>query len=710
MVHLLWAIHNHQPVGNFDFIFARAHDRAYKPFLDVLERHARIRLSLHFSGILLDWLVENRPEYIARLKVLVNRGQVEVLGGGHYEPILPVLSDRDKEGQVKKLADTVEKVFGKRPRGMWLAERVWEPGLAAPLARAGMEYVVLDGSHFKMVGKTEKDMDGYFVTEDQGLTLKLFPIHDIIRDYIPFRSVEEVVGTLKSLNTADHVQVVFGDDGEKFGDWPFTYETVYEHGWLDRFFSAIEAEPDIFAIEPVSEGLLPEKNLGLVYLPPASYGEMMMWAQNATDISAFKQAQKALEDRGDLPGAGRFLRGTFWRNFFCKYPESNRIHKQAVRLSQQLDAVERDRALDAEDIAKARDHLWQAQCNCGYWHGVFGGLYLPHLRFALYQNLVACRRILDKALFSARRRATWESLDWDCDGKLEQLLETQSQSLSFNSQGAVNQFWLKRTGFNLSDTLTRRPEAYHAFIGAQGESGTKLENTLGSKEEGLRDKLVYDRETRFTGTDLFLTKGQDFQGYLRQAHHPIWRMRWQAPETSVGKTAAGITYVGQAVDALGQGMLEVKKHFSIALDGKSLDVEWTFSAPKARLGMEASGPRECRFASEWLFCLLAGNAPDRFITWDGGLGAGEKRDILASRGEMPPGPVTLTDSWLKFSGTVSVQGATSVWRDAIETVSQSEGGYERVYQGTVVVPVWDISLEPGQSLSFGLSLTFQEGN
>lgn len=709
MVHLLWAIHNHQPVGNFDFIFARAHDRAYKPFLDVLERHPGIRISLHFSGILLDWLVANRPDYIARLKTLVGRGQVEILGGGHYEPILPVLSDRDKEGQVKKLADTVERVFGKRPRGMWLAERVWEPGLAAPLARAGMEYVVLDGSHFKMVGKTEKDMNGYFVTEDQGEALKLFPIHDIVRDYIPFRSVEEVVNTLKSLNTAKHVQVVFGDDGEKFGDWPFTYETVYEHGWLDRFFTAIEAEPGVFAIEPVSEGLLPEKNLGLVYLPPASYGEMMLWAQNAGDIPAFKQAQKALEERGDLPGAGRFLRGTFWRNFFCKYPESNRIHKQTVRLSRQLDAVERDKALSAEDLAKARDHLWQAQCNCAYWHGVFGGLYLPHLRFALYQNLVACRRLLDKAQFSSRRRAAWETQDWDCDGHVDYVLETQALSLSFNDRGSIQQFWLKRTGFNLADTLTRRPEAYHAFIGAQGESGTKLENSLGSKEEGLRDRLVYDQETRATATDLLLAKGQDFEGYIRQAHHPLWRMQYQSPEMTLGKTEAGITFAGVAVDALGQTMLTATKQFTVALDGKSLAVEWIFTAPALPLGVAASGPLECRFASEWLFCLLAGNAPDRFITWDAGLGIGEKRDILASRGEMPPGPVTLTDSWLKFSGTVSVQGATKVWRDAIETVSQSEGGYERVYQGTSVVPVWDIRLEPGQSLRFGLSLTLQEG-
>src|SRR3989338_8504227 len=125
MIHLLWAIHNHQPVGNFDFVFARAHDRAYRPFLDVLKAHPRIRISLHYSGILLDWLERNRPEYLRDLRALSEAGQVEILGGGYYEPILPMLGDRDREGQIAKLSRRVESLFGAPPRGMWLAGGGW---------------------------------------------------------------------------------------------------------------------------------------------------------------------------------------------------------------------------------------------------------------------------------------------------------------------------------------------------------------------------------------------------------------------------------------------------------------------------------------------------------------------------------------------------------------------------------------------------------
>ena len=75
MIHLHFAIHNHQPVGNFDFIFERAFNQAYRPFFEVLSAHPNIRMSMHFSGILLDWLEANHPEHIASLRKSVQAGQ-----------------------------------------------------------------------------------------------------------------------------------------------------------------------------------------------------------------------------------------------------------------------------------------------------------------------------------------------------------------------------------------------------------------------------------------------------------------------------------------------------------------------------------------------------------------------------------------------------------------------------------------------------------
>jgi alpha-amylase len=714
MINLLWAIHNHQPVGNFDFIFERAFAQAYKPFLDVLGSHPKIRLSMHFSGILLDWLERNRPEYIAGLRNLVDRGQVEILGGGFYEPILPVISDAHKAGQLRKLSGAVKRLFGTAPRGLWLAERVWEPTLVKPIAEAGLEYVVLDGSHFKMVGKSEDDMDGFFLSEDQGHTLKMFPIHDVIRDYIPFRPVEEVVDALIRLDSGPDVQVVFGDDGEKFGDWPGTHHHVYTDRWLHRFFEAVESRSDRIRVEPLEAGLKPRKNLGLVYLPPASYQEMMVWAQDSRDIALFRKAQKALE-KDPEPGTRKFLRGTFWRNFFNKYAESNRMHKQGVRLSRDLDAAQK--AMPAAAREKALDHVWQSQCNCGYWHGVFGGLYLPHLRFGLYRNLIEAQKILDQTLFGGEASGAaplWEVQDWNCDGRPEYTLNSPEAYLSLNHLGEADQIWLKATGINLADTLTRRFESYHDLVGAAAEGGTKLENSLGEKEQGLRSHLVYDRRVRHSLTEVFLAPGTPFKEYATQEHQPAYRfeageavLERRPGETAVRflGTARPLPERGRPAASAGPGPnLKVEKTVVLSKGSPDLRVEWTFAAPP-----DGAGPVEFRFASEALFCLLAGDAQDRYVEWEDAEG-GLARDILASRGEMPGvGRVGVADEWLKLRCEVRFTGASGAWRDALETVSQSEGGYERVYQGTAVLPVWDFRLSPGGEAKASMSIHFREG-
>ena len=49
-ISLALAIHNHQPVGNFGWVFAEVYDQAYLPMLEALERHPGVRLSLHYTG------------------------------------------------------------------------------------------------------------------------------------------------------------------------------------------------------------------------------------------------------------------------------------------------------------------------------------------------------------------------------------------------------------------------------------------------------------------------------------------------------------------------------------------------------------------------------------------------------------------------------------------------------------------------------------
>ena len=65
-VRLILALHNHQPVGNFDGVFEASYRDSYLPFLEVMEDYPEIPFVLHTSGPLLEWLVERKPEYVGR--------------------------------------------------------------------------------------------------------------------------------------------------------------------------------------------------------------------------------------------------------------------------------------------------------------------------------------------------------------------------------------------------------------------------------------------------------------------------------------------------------------------------------------------------------------------------------------------------------------------------------------------------------------------
>ena len=190
-------IHSHQPVGNFDHVIEEAYRKSYLPFAQILLKHPRVRLSLHYSGILLEWLEVRHPEYFDQLRELLGRGQVELLGGGYYEPILPSIPDSDKVAQIRKLADYLTQHWGKAPRGAWVAERVWEPSLARPLAEAGVEYVLLDDTHFLAAGLEPARLHGIYITEEQGAPLRLVPSLKSFRYTIPFREPEETVRILR---------------------------------------------------------------------------------------------------------------------------------------------------------------------------------------------------------------------------------------------------------------------------------------------------------------------------------------------------------------------------------------------------------------------------------------------------------------------------------------------------------------------------------
>jgi alpha-amylase/alpha-mannosidase (GH57 family) len=466
------AIHNHQPLGNFPWVFEQAYQQAYLPMVEALEKHPYIRLSLHYSGCLIDWLEQNHSDFLDRLGKLVTRRQVEIIGGAYYEPILPVIPDADKLGQIAKMADFVTRRFGTRPTGLWLAERVWEPYLAKILAEAGVDWTLVDDNAFKSLGVEDKNLFGYYITEEQGFNVKVFPISKQLRYSIPWHDVEQVIAYLNMEASDEEGKIaVLGDDGEKFGFWPGTYKYCWEKEWIDKFFTELKANQSWLRTIPLGEYMRQFPAQGRIYLPCASYEEMMEWSLPADKSWEYNNLKHQLEAEG-RQNITQFMYSGLWRNFLIKYPEINRMHKKMLHVHQK---VYQARAINKRD--SGLDDLWQAQHNCPYWHGVFGGIYLADIRAITYNRLIQAeskaentirkhRSWLSKIRRSGRVWAEWQKLDFDDDGNEELLTDTDSFSvyLSPREGGSIFEWDLRRHNYNVLSTLARRPEAYHKVL------------------------------------------------------------------------------------------------------------------------------------------------------------------------------------------------------------------------------------------------------
>jgi len=240
-VGFVFGVHLHQPVGNFDHVFAEHLRDVYRPLVERLAERRFLPFTLHLSGPLLEWLEAHDTPYLDLIGRLAADGHVELLLAGFDEPVLAALPPADRVEQVTRMRDAIRHRFGVAATGLWLTERVWEPDLAADLAVAGVRYVVLDDRHFLVSGFERDQLHAPFWTESGGRRVALFPIDERLRYLIPFKPPAAIAAYLRELRAAGRPLAVFVDDGEKFGGWPGTKDWVYTRGWLAQFLDAMAA-------------------------------------------------------------------------------------------------------------------------------------------------------------------------------------------------------------------------------------------------------------------------------------------------------------------------------------------------------------------------------------------------------------------------------------------------------------------------------------
>ncbi len=695
-IRLILAIHNHQPVGNFDGVFENAYQDSYLPFLDVLERYPAVKISLHNSGSLLDWLEQHHPEYIERLRRLADAGQIEILGGPFYEPILASIPSRDRVGQMQAYGDHLGELFQKKPRGMWVPERVWEQSFTRDAVAAGLEYTVLDDFHFKNAGFSEEELYGYFVTEDDGKMLQVFPISEKLRYTIPFAEPHETIDWLREVSEKQAEAVVaFGDDGEKFGTWPESKKHVYEEGWLVRFFELLTENQDWIKVVTFSQAVAEVSPLGRCYLPDCSYREMTEWALPTERQLELIRLNRKHKDSPDWPDIRKRLRGGFWRNFLVKYPESHEMYCRMREISDRLEEIR----IHSPELAKtemftsAQDHLYRGQCNCPYWHGAFGGLYLPHLRNAIFHHLISADNLIEQLQRPAGRWVDINSGDYNLDARQEVRLASEQlvAYLAPAQGGQLYELDARGSRVNLLATLNRRPEPYHETILAHAAGQLSGANETASvsdelkfKQEDLHLKLGYDQWARKSLVDHVLPVGMTLAEFQR-AENVVTEAEEAVFETTLQRSLNRVDAIltrrcrweGQAPKLTKTISLDTNFPSHLLIDYRLEDLQ-----PE----------QPVHLAIEFNFSSMAAQAEDRFYYDEEGslLGRlGSEQNLTNQR------RFGLVDEWLGIDNSLELSVPAGIWAYPVETVSQSEGGFELVHQSCAVVLHWEFT--PDQS-------------
>jgi hypothetical protein len=647
----VFAVHNHQPVGNFDWVLERAFEDCYRPFLEAVERRPGFRFCLHFTGPLWEHMEKKDKGCLDLIRRLVDRGQVELLGGGFYEPVLPVIPEADRVGQLRLMNAYLEEKFGRKPRGLWLAERVWEPQLARTLREEGLEFTFLDESHLNYGGVT--DIHRTYVTEEDGFPLRIFPISKKLRYLIPFQPLDKVEQAFRDIEAGGGAAIL-GDDGEKFGLWPGTKKWVYDEGWLEGFLEFIERRG--IRTMTASEYLDAEPPAGRVYIPPCSYEEMMEWVLEPEGLAEFRRLKEGTSEAGR-----RFLRGGMFRDYFLKYPEASNLRSRMLLVSSELRSA-------ATSPAEARRDLYRGQCNDAYWHGVFGGLYLPHLREAAYTNLIRAENKVRTP------RAGWAEADLDADGSGE----AYSLGPTFNvfvrpaAGGSVYEIDHTISARNLLNVLSRRPESYHTRENGSGGKGKSIHELERKFPEGAETLLSYDPMPRYSALDRFLLK-EPFPGFVRG-----------------GKLEDRGDLTGRAYDFSIKGeRLFLRGEGRIRLEGAE--------APVAVTKTIENGPGRIRLS--WLIenqgdaLLRAVFSPEwNFLAFPGELVLEE-----SGRASLCGGRIV-----------VLAPGAAGMSAEPIETLSQSEEGFDIIHQGFRLCPFWRLDLAGAANQTMELVIEQQD--
>ncbi|MDR0723521.1 MAG: DUF1925 domain-containing protein [Treponema sp.] len=640
--------HYHIPYGVGDDEFEAAYKTNLKPFVSTLYKYPKIQATLHYSGVLLYWLEKVHPEFFMLLEDLVSRKQIELLGGGFYEPMMPLIPLSDKIGQIEMLTTYLRKHFGKRPQGCRLPALAWEPHIVGPLSTCGMGYTFLEERQFTLAGVAAGVIEPC-ITEDQGKLITIFPVSNRFKEAFAQRRASLVLEDWvaeQDRGDTEPVQNPVSGGGKKlicvFPEQLFAEKDASESAEMrfHRFFedlSHFESRIEFTSPGKLFKGL---RGLKKIYFPVS-------------------------EETGVL-SEGRVSNPAV-RQFLIDYPEANHIYAKMMFTHVLINQLRGDKSRKRI----AREELWKAQGFDVFCPGVYGGVCRHSIRKAAYKALLEAEKI------SREQNSFIPSVlhfDFDLDGEGEYLFRNGYINCYIQLEGAsVFELDYLPKVWNYLDTF------------ALGFRRTGFADYLVAPELTFQDALegvLQGPEARFTHR---YCGGEPFELVSMDKEHE--QVHFRLP------VHPGLPY----------GNIELEKRYQIRKDTLKVTYVLINRGTETETGrlipsLDLSFPGE----GELFVRLVKLQAAQSTVT---PTHEEPETSSFALEGTITDAAgITLEDLKNEVFITLRSDLNFDAWIMPIRTSCRIQGALHRMYQSTCIMPIRPFLLEPGDCLATEFSL------
>lgn len=159
--------------------------------IDVLLNSGLVKCSIFMDGPTIEMLRKvAKPLMFGKIRNGIREGILEFLGGGFYDPMLPLFPEEMQSQQLNAHRNLLNKCFDVEPQGYFNSSLVWEMGMTAVLEKSGFDYALVSEAAIHDALGRSTPVSGWFTIEDKGAFMRLVPVADALSEAIEKDSLD----------------------------------------------------------------------------------------------------------------------------------------------------------------------------------------------------------------------------------------------------------------------------------------------------------------------------------------------------------------------------------------------------------------------------------------------------------------------------------------------------------------------------------------